>query len=77
MFRPFSRFPPRFSEGQITWRICLLKLMKSLLHILIDKDETRANGLEIRLRICLKEIPCDEVYVEKAGMFRQYEPPDC
>ncbi len=38
--------------------------------ILIDSDETQVSGSEIWLGNCLKEDPCKEVYVEKAGIFR-------
>jgi hypothetical protein len=44
--------------------------------ILIDKNETQVNGSEIRLSKCLKEYPCDEIYVEKARTFCQSEQPD-
>jgi len=44
--------------------------------ILINKDETQVSGSEIRLKNCLKDDSCDEVSVEKAGIFRQYVPPE-
>ena len=43
--------------------------------IIIDNDDAQVRGSEIRLRNCLKEDPCDEVFVEKAGIFYQYDPP--
>jgi hypothetical protein len=42
--------------------------------ILIDQEESQIKGYEIRLKSCLDDVPCDEVYVLKGGIFGQYDP---
>jgi hypothetical protein len=39
--------------------------------ILVDKDETQVNDSENKLKNCLKKDRREEVFVEKAGIFRQ------